>query len=235
MAKDYIELTDRQVTEMCKKLVSKNFKMSTCPIVLPSFEMRIEMTEESKFEAEYLLIDFDYSEEFNTLDIVCNTEVHPDFKSKIKMYVKNEPENSRAYMEVREMNSIAQKMFSKNGAVMKQSLEQIYQTFLCVQGMLLYVDESAVNTRICKKQSKPKNGKGKKGKPVVKTYRCYTLAKDWDSHISRTPHKITCTCWGVRGHYRHYKNGKVVFIKAYKKGKDKDKYEGKEYRLAPKK
>ena len=30
--------------------------------------------------------------------------------------------------------------------------------------------------------------------------------------------KIMCECYGVRGHYRHYKNGAVVFIKPYKKG-----------------
>lgn len=35
-------------------------------------------------------------------------------------------------------------------------------------------------------------------------------------------HKIHCECWGVRGHYRHYKNGKTVFIKAYQKGKKRN-------------
>ncbi|MBO7673044.1 hypothetical protein J6S88_06525 [bacterium] len=35
-------------------------------------------------------------------------------------------------------------------------------------------------------------------------------------------HEITCDCWGVKGHYRHYKSGKVVFIKPFKKGKNKD-------------
>jgi hypothetical protein len=34
-------------------------------------------------------------------------------------------------------------------------------------------------------------------------------------------HKITCPCWSVRGHYRHYKSGKVVFVRSYEKGKDK--------------
>ena len=28
-----------------------------------------------------------------------------------------------------------------------------------------------------------------------------------------------CEAWGVRGHYRHYKNGKVVYIAPYQKGK----------------
>ena len=36
-------------------------------------------------------------------------------------------------------------------------------------------------------------------------------------------HKVTCPCWEVRGHYRHYKSGKVVFVPAYRKGKQKDK------------
>ena len=35
-------------------------------------------------------------------------------------------------------------------------------------------------------------------------------------------HSIQCPCWEVRGHYRHYKSGKVVFIQSYRKGKDKD-------------
>lgn len=39
---------------------------------------------------------------------------------------------------------------------------------------------------------------------------------------SNGTHKINCPCWSVRGHYRHYKSGKVVFIKNYKKGKEKD-------------
>lgn len=36
-------------------------------------------------------------------------------------------------------------------------------------------------------------------------------------------HKINCPCWSVRGHYRHYKSGKVVFVKNYKKGKERGK------------
>lgn len=35
-----------------------------------------------------------------------------------------------------------------------------------------------------------------------------------------------CLCWGVRGHKRHYKDGRVVYIKPYKKGRDRLKGEG---------
>ena len=37
-----------------------------------------------------------------------------------------------------------------------------------------------------------------------------------------TGRKIQAECYGVRGHYRHYKNGKVVFVKPYKKGWNRD-------------
>lgn len=40
---------------------------------------------------------------------------------------------------------------------------------------------------------------------------------------SKAHHEIQCPCWEVRGHYRHYKSGKLVFIPSYKKGKQKDK------------
>jgi hypothetical protein len=33
----------------------------------------------------------------------------------------------------------------------------------------------------------------------------------------------TMSCWTVRGHYRHYKNGRVVYIKSYEKGNRKQK------------
>ena len=43
-----------------------------------------------------------------------------------------------------------------------------------------------------------------------------------DNYIeSKEHHEIQCPCWEVRGHYRHYKNGNVVFVSAYKKGKNR--------------
>lgn len=41
-------------------------------------------------------------------------------------------------------------------------------------------------------------------------------------------HTITCPCWSVRGHYRHYKNGNVIFVKSYEKGKEKGKVKSKD-------
>lgn len=43
------------------------------------------------------------------------------------------------------------------------------------------------------------------------------------SGFSGEKHIINCPCWSVRGHYRHYKSGKVIFVKNYEKGKEKGK------------
>lgn len=49
----------------------------------------------------------------------------------------------------------------------------------------------------------------------------------------QTRHSIRCECWGVRGHIRHYMDGKTVFIEPYKKGRKRDVMEpkAKEYRV----
>lgn len=39
---------------------------------------------------------------------------------------------------------------------------------------------------------------------------------------SNCHHIITCEAWNVRGHFRHYKNGKVVWIPSYEKGKKRN-------------
>ena len=39
------------------------------------------------------------------------------------------------------------------------------------------------------------------------------------------------SCWSVRGHYRHYKSGKVVYINSYEKGKDRNKDNNKEKKI----
>lgn len=44
-------------------------------------------------------------------------------------------------------------------------------------------------------------------------------------------HTWHCQAWGVRGHYRHYKTGRVSYVRPYVKGKNKAAYAGREYAL----
>lgn len=43
--------------------------------------------------------------------------------------------------------------------------------------------------------------------------------EDSGESVSRS---ITCPLWQVRGHMRHYKNGRTVYIAPYRKGRDRD-------------
>ena len=44
-------------------------------------------------------------------------------------------------------------------------------------------------------------------------------------------YEITCESWDVRGYFRHYKNGKVIWIAPFKKGKKRKEENNKEYKL----
>lgn len=91
-------------------------------------------------------------------------------------------------------------------------------------------EKREVNTLPAKKG---KNGKGKKKpKRVVSVVRHISFG---EVEHKQGSHTMVCPAWGVMGHYRHYKDGKVVYIKPYTKGKMRNvlgKYEDKEYRFA---
>ena len=99
--------------------------------------------------------------------------------------------------------------------------------------MLNYGDVSLdVEEKIATVPTQSKSHK-KQERTTSRLFKSYTLKKTWASAVARKHAVITCPCWGVRGHFRHYKNGKVIFIEPHLKGKDKDQYKGKEYALMP--
>lgn len=50
---------------------------------------------------------------------------------------------------------------------------------------------------------------------------------------SKGKHDMKCECWGVRGHFRHYKSGKTVWVESYEKGSKRNtgKDGGRKYKL----
>ena len=77
------------------------------------------------------------------------------------------------------------------------------------------------------------HGKKKKHRNKVRAVKVITIVPEELEAISATvSHEITCPCWGVMGHWRTYKTGKKIWIKPYKKGKERNKeaaYRPKEY------
>ena len=99
--------------------------------------------------------------------------------------------------------------------------------------MLHYGDVTMeVETKVANESNERKPQKYGNRTNTVRLFKSYKLIKNWRSQ-ARKKAEITCPAWGVRGHFRHYKNGKTVFVESYIKGKEKDKYKGKEYALLP--
>ena len=115
------------------------------------------------------------------------------------------------------------------------TLDAIFQVFLAINSFILnYRDETMdVEERVCEKPSEQKHGKHSH-RSAVRLFKTYTLKKGWKTKANRKKAEIHCLAWGVRGHWRHYKSGKVVFIAPFVKGKERAKYAGKDYVLLPK-
>ena len=55
-----------------------------------------------------------------------------------------------------------------------------------------------------------------------KVYSLTECIRKYTKHVNKCKHVYTCEHWEVRGHFRHYKSGKVVFVKPFEKGKNKN-------------
>lgn len=103
-----------------------------------------------------------------------------------------------------------------------------FDIFALVIRVMLYIMNTP-RKRITKSKILVEKKKEKQKKITKKENKIYLLDEIVDyvneryGYISSRTHTIECPCWSVRGHYRHYKNGNVVFVKSYEKGKEKGK------------
>ena len=113
--------------------------------------------------------------------------------------------------------------------------EYLLITFVLINLYILSDPEKTVDIeeREVRKKSKYQSKRSQKNPHKVRLVRTYRLKKKWKTAVKKRIHEITCLAWGVRGHYRHYKDGRVIFIKPYVKGKKRDEYQGKIYELFP--
>ena len=79
-----------------------------------------------------------------------------------------------------------------------------------------------------KKDKKSKKHKGRK--PIKLIHRIIVKKCTEHDNIPREWTRKT-ESWFVRGHYRHYKNGKAIFIRSYKKGRQGEICESNKYLL----
>lgn len=138
---------------------------------------------------------------------------------KGKPKFKLEEEDMQTYytelLDVYVQYSILQSIMKSKPSIVKVVNEQVV------------VDEEVGNT---KKSSGIKNSGKRNSVRIVKEI----VIRDTVQTGKRagTKHNIQCPAWGVMGHYRKCKSGKVVWIKPYKKGKKRDNpdlYKSKDY------
>lgn len=88
-----------------------------------------------------------------------------------------------------------------------------------------------------RKVSRPAyGGKGdRKKKRVVKAVRVLRTNAEEFAGYAKKQREISCPCWGVIGHWRNCKSGKKVWVRPYRKGRERDNpaaYSPKEYQFA---
>lgn len=89
------------------------------------------------------------------------------------------------------------------------------------------INREVVEMPVTKRKYKPMSER-KQSKPKEE-YKLFDVIRKYSKHINHNKHHYSCEAWEVKGHFRHYKNGKTVWVKPFTKGKGKVKE--KEYKL----
>lgn len=116
-----------------------------------------------------------------------------------------------------------------------RSLLIVISEYLELNQMLLsYPDCFNLEEKVYKKIGKKSKATKHRSRNVVRHYKCYTIRDLPKREKQNQKINRRCLAWSVRGHYRHYKNGKVVFVEQYMKGKKRGepRYEPKQYKVA---
>jgi hypothetical protein len=113
-----------------------------------------------------------------------------------------------------------------NRIINREKCDYELYNFICVFNFVNYVIYKAMNQEmVLIEETERRYTKSNGSKAVSKKDKVYSLTdcvRKYARHINHCKHIFTCEHWEVRGHYRHYKSGKTVYIKPFEKGKNKD-------------
>jgi hypothetical protein len=111
---------------------------------------------------------------------------------------------------------------------MDNTVAKCVRKFRALMLFAAYYREEVERTKVVTRtEKKRRSGNGKRSNKRMLTVRKYTIGSEVLSELPRKYERHTDS-WGVRGHYRTYKSGKTVWVKAYTKG-DPGKRSDKEY------
>lgn len=97
---------------------------------------------------------------------------------------------------------------------------------LPIMMFMMYVIHNSINRTVVEVEATTKKYKApeerKYNPPKNKVYKLIDVVRKYERHINKNKKHITCEYWEVKGHFRHYKSGKVVWVKPHSKGKNKE-------------
>ena len=114
---------------------------------------------------------------------------------------------------------------SKTMNNVNNTINEITKMFSSIIGLFNYINtinlkEPIVETKIFKNQSKKKKFNNKYIKYI--STKKYIISGDEDKKYKEIEKSYTMESWSTRGHWRKYKNGKIVWIKAHDNYRDKN-------------
>ena len=97
----------------------------------------------------------------------------------------------------------------------KDEIQSIITIYSSLMALIVYhkPEKETAATRNQHQETKNKRKSGKKGHTYI-----FSRSQNGPRILRRGQHASISAAFSVRGHYRHYKNGKVVWIKPYNKG-----------------
>ena len=226
---DVVTLTDNQLRKLGETLEEHHIQHDFNNVSLPKFCLDLYDTK-GKFHQYYFMeyhvnsIHFEIEDDRSTPKAYCDVHIKRRADGQLELELDDNT-NAMTWLT----------MLGKN----EEDAEQIthwqwmMDMFFSINSFLLNFGDVTMEVET-KEATAPSNthSRKKNARNSVRLFKSYKLIKGWKSK-ARKKAEITCLAWGVRGHFRHLRNGKVIFIDSYIKGKEKDKYKGKEYVLLP--
>lgn len=145
------------------------------------------------------------------------THLHNEIDFELQDYLEN------IGWAMRELKGRSVRSMMVNQDLMKETWSA---DVLPVMMFMLYVLHNSFNREVVEMGAttkRYKDPKERKYNPYKnKVYKLIDVVRKYERHINKNKKHVTCDYWEVKGHFRHYKNGKVVYVKPYSKGKNKN-------------
>lgn len=130
-------------------------------------------------------------------------------------------------------------MVKRDNILKGEDVETIITVYCSTMALMVYgngsrVVDTALSPSVSQKPTEARESvsSGKKGKDTRNSVTYILRAtRDGVAAIPQGSHASPSREFSVRGHFRHYKSGKVVWVDEYRKGTDQKKKKSKRYQL----